>query len=106
MSKRSMRLHHRARMVARSELLMNRRMEGLDVDPGTIRIVARRFADNLAKCSCLGCCNVRRSKLWQGRPETRQEACSILELAEERDAPLDLGRGRVEKMRGGHPWNL
>lgn len=41
-----------------------------------------RRAENYTNCSCLGCCNVRRSKGQLGPEHTRQERLSELELRE------------------------
>lgn len=80
MSKRSIRRHHRARVIARAERLWERLLSGSGVEAEEIRGRARRTADNLAVCSCLGCCNVRRSKGWQGQPEDKGEILSELDL--------------------------
>lgn len=76
MSKRAERRAHRARMIRRAVVILDRQGWCLD-DPVGLKAKARRWADNLTHCSCNMCCNVRRSfwtdKDTKTRPERRQE---------------------------------
>jgi hypothetical protein len=110
MSKRALRRHHRARLVARARKIRRRWWRSWTPDqsewvPGEGRVFAKRavdhtqadasaakYVDHLAACSCSGCGNPRRFGGYAAPVLTRQERLVILylrevlsELAVERD---------------------
>ena len=92
MSSRTLRRHHRARMIQKARNLFARWGE----DEGRINRNAPRLADNLQWCSCYSCGNPRR---WNGftvyshRSEIRtpQEIRSDLDWAEWKKEIVNVG---------------
>lgn len=90
MSKRALRRHHRARMIAHAEKIQ-RRWWGLhEPTPEELRQAAVRLADNLAWCSCYSCGNPRRHfgfTVFGHNFEalTRQEIRHLLDFHEQMD---------------------
>ena len=79
MSKRALRRHQRARILACSVSILEFR-EPWNTEVRTLERAKRR-ADNMAVCSCNMCCNPRRSKINVPR-QTRAEIKSGLALWE------------------------
>jgi hypothetical protein len=82
MSKRALRRHHRARMLARAESVQRKWWGGIKVDPLKLALAARKLADNLKCCSCFMCGNVRRFGGWVAPKLARQEIVSRMTLRE------------------------
>jgi len=60
MSKRALRRHHRARMIAHVKRIQRRWWSGARFTEEELHQAALRLADNLAWCSCYSCGNPRR----------------------------------------------
>ena len=71
------RRHHRQRMIDKAgEILFY--IHGYPAELAKAR--KRKYADNLAVCSCDGCCNIRRSSYREKGGLTRQELLNKLDF--------------------------
>lgn len=81
MSRRALRRHHRARMIARAVLVQKKWWTGLTYEAEDLALAARRLANNLKCCSC---CSPRYDRLDPRR--TLQELRSDLQWQEDLDS--------------------